>query len=107
MTSTTCAGIFGLTDCWMLATRDSSGNQIANPSKFPDGFKAVADFIHSLNLSSGLYTAKGVNTCAGYAASCGHEWQDALQWASWGKLQLRPRRSALGRLASRVQELTT
>jgi alpha-galactosidase len=31
------------------------------------------------------YTAKGPNTCAGFAASCNHEAQDALQWATWGK----------------------
>lgn len=24
-------------DCWMLATRDANGNQVANPDKFPDG----------------------------------------------------------------------
>ena len=71
-------------DCWMLAQRDANGNQVANPQKFPNGFKAVADFIHSLNMSSGLYTAKGHSTCAGFAASCEHEAQDALQWASWG-----------------------
>ena len=71
-------------DCWMLAARDAHGNQVANPQKFPNGFKAVADFIHSLNMSSGLYTAKGPTTCAGFAASCQHEAQDALQWASWG-----------------------
>ena len=68
----------------MLAARDPNGNQVANPQKFPNGFKAVADYIHSLGLKSGLYTAKGPNTCAGFAASCRHEAQDALQWASWG-----------------------
>ena len=68
----------------MLANRDTNGNQVANPQKFPQGFKAVVDFIHSLNLSAGLYTAKGPTTCAGFAASCQHEAQDALQWASWG-----------------------
>jgi hypothetical protein len=52
--------------------------------RFPNGFAAVASYIHSLNMSSGLYTAKGPNTCAGYAASCDHEFQDAAQWASWG-----------------------
>ena len=52
--------------------------------RFPNGFKAVADYIHSLGLKSGLYTAKGPNTCAGVAASCDHEYQDAAQWASWG-----------------------
>jgi len=71
-------------DCWMLATRDANGNQVPNPEKFPDGFAAVTKYIHSLGLSSGLYTAKGPNTCAGFAASCDHEFQDAAQWASWG-----------------------
>jgi alpha-galactosidase len=71
-------------DCWMMKDRDTNGNQVPNPEKFPNGFKDVADYIHSLGLSSGLYTAKGPNTCAGFAASCQHEAQDALLWASWG-----------------------
>jgi len=71
-------------DCWMSANRSADGNQVANPDKFPAGFKAVADFIHGLGLKSGLYTAKGPKTCAGFAASCEHEGQDALQWAAWG-----------------------
>ena len=45
-------------DCWMLANRTAEGNMIPNPTKFPNGFKAVADFIHGLGLKSGLYTAK-------------------------------------------------
>lgn len=71
-------------DCWMLAARDASGAQVANPAKFPRGFKAVADDIHALGLKAGLYTAKGPNTCAHFAASCDHEVQDAAQWATWG-----------------------
>ena len=68
----------------MEAQRDANGFQIANPQKFPDGFKNVTDFLHNLGLKSGLYTAKGNRTCAGFAASCEHEVQDAAQWASWG-----------------------
>lgn len=41
-------------------------------------------YINSLGLSAGLYTARGQHTCAGYAASCGYEAQDALLYASWG-----------------------
>lgn len=67
----------------MLANRTADGRQIANPEKFPNGFKAVADYIHSLGLGSGLYTAKGTTTCAGFAASCNHEVEDAAQWAEW------------------------
>ena len=68
----------------MLLNRTADGRQIANPEKFPAGFAAVADFIHGLGLKSGLYTAKGPTTCAGFAASCRHEAQDAAQWAEWG-----------------------
>jgi alpha-galactosidase len=70
-------------DCWMTANRTADGHQVPDPVRFPDGFKAVADFIHSLGLKSGLYTAKGPNTCAGFAASCNHEVEDAAQWAAW------------------------
>ena len=44
----------------------------------------MASYIHSIGLKSGLYTAKGPNTCAGFAASCDHEVQDAGNWAAWG-----------------------
>lgn len=71
-------------DCWMNAARGPAGEQVPQPAKFPHGFKPVADFIHGLGLKSGLYTAKGPNTCAKFAASCNHEIQDAAQWASWG-----------------------
>ena len=55
-----------------------------DPTKFPKGFKVVADYIHGLGMKSGLYTAKGPHTCQKRAASCLHEAQDAKQWASWG-----------------------
>ena len=58
--------------------------QVPDPTKFPDGFKAVADFIHNLGMMSGLYTAKGPHTCQRRAASCLHEAQDAKNWALWG-----------------------
>jgi len=71
-------------DCWMSFNRSADGSQVADPTKFPGGFKAVADFIHNLGMKSGLYTAKGPNTCQKRAASCLHEAQDAKQWAAWG-----------------------
>jgi hypothetical protein len=52
--------------------------------QFPDGFASVVDYIHSLGLQAGIYTARGSNTCAGFAGSCGHEAQDAAQFAEWG-----------------------
>ena len=71
-------------DCWMSFKRSADGSQVPDPKKFPQGFKAVADFIHNLSMKSGLYTAKGPKTCQKRAASCLHEAQDAKTWASWG-----------------------
>ena len=71
-------------DCWMSQNRSTNGSQVPDPNKFPQGFKAVADFIHGLGMKAGLYTAKGPHTCQQRAASCNHEAQDAKSWASWG-----------------------
>ena len=67
----------------MLADRDAAGNQVADPAKFPGGFKVVADAIHALGMQVGLYTARGPLTCQKRAASCNHEAQDARNWAAW------------------------
>jgi alpha-galactosidase len=61
-----------------------NGPQIANPQKFPDGVSSVVEYIKSKGLKLGLYTARAVTTCAGYAGSCMHESVDAKQWAAWG-----------------------
>ena len=68
----------------MAFNRSADGSQLPDPTKFPQGFKAVADAIHGMGMKSGLYTAKGPHTCQKRAASCLHEAQDAKQWASWG-----------------------
>ena len=43
--------------------RDSAGNFQYNAELFPNGMKAVADYIHSLGLKAGIYTDAGDNTC--------------------------------------------
>ena len=68
-------------DAWE-GERDSSG-EIHTNSKFPD-MKALADFVHSKGLKLGLYSSPGIKTCAGFAGSYGHEFQDAKTYASWG-----------------------
>ena len=52
-------------------------------SKFPD-MKALADYVHSKGLKLGIYSGPGNKTCGGYAASLGHEEQDANMYAEWG-----------------------
>ena len=68
-------------DTWE-AERDASGVLHTN-SKFPD-MKALADYVHSKGLKIGIYSGPGNKTCGGYAASLGHEEQDAKMYAEWG-----------------------
>jgi alpha-galactosidase len=71
-------------DCWSTKTRNSSGNLVADPAKFPSGMKALADYVHGKGLKLGIYSSAGTTTCAGYPASLGNEQRDANLWASWG-----------------------
>jgi alpha-galactosidase len=71
-------------DCWMASSRDSNGNLVPDPSKFPGGVAAVASYVHSLGLKLGIYEDAGTATCAGLPGSYGHEQQDANLFASWG-----------------------
>ncbi len=71
-------------DCWSLKQRDQNGCLVADPEKFPNGMKAVADYVHSRGLKFGMYSCDGTHTCAGYPGSFEHEFQDAETFASWG-----------------------
>jgi len=73
-----------LDDCWLAPERDSLQNLQADPKKFPDGMKALGDYIHSKGLKFGIYNCAGTKTCAGFPGTHGHEYQDALTYASWG-----------------------
>ncbi|MFD4603835.1 glycoside hydrolase family 27 protein [Streptomyces sp. NPDC058464] len=71
-------------DSWMASTRDGNGNLQADPAKFPNGIKAVADYVHSKGLKLGIYEDAGLQTCAKKPGSLGHEEADAKLFASWG-----------------------
>ncbi len=70
-------------DCWQVS-RDANANIVADPQRFPHGMKALGDYIHSLGLKFGVYSDAGSKTCAGRPGGLGHEYQDALTYASWG-----------------------
>lgn len=70
-------------DCWH-GQRDSLGFIHPDPTRFPSGIKALADYVHSKGLKFGLYSDVGYQTCGGRAGSRGHEFQDALTYAQWG-----------------------
>lgn len=71
-------------DCWSLKERDENGRLVADPEKFPNGMKAVADYVHSKGLKFGMYSCSGTHTCAGYPGSLEHEFVDAQTFADWG-----------------------
>ena len=71
-------------DGWMTKERDAEGHIIVDSTKFPHGIKAVADYVHSLGLKFGIYSAPGCFTCQKLMGSLGHEQTDANDYASWG-----------------------
>jgi len=71
-------------DMWQASSRDSSGNIAPDSRKFPNGMKAVADYVHGKGLKLGLYSDRGTKTCAGLPGSYNYETKDAQTYATWG-----------------------
>jgi alpha-galactosidase len=71
-------------DCWLTKSRNSAGQLVPDPTKFPDGISGTAAYVHSKGLKLGIYEDAGTATCAGYPGSLGHETTDANSFASWG-----------------------
>lgn len=71
-------------DCWSEKQRDENGRLVPDKNKFPNGMKAVADYIHSKGLKFGMYSCVGTLTCDGYPGSYRHEFIDAQTFAEWG-----------------------
>jgi len=70
-------------DCWQVK-RDADGAIVADPERFPQGMKALADYVHSKGLLFGIYSDAGSLTCEGRPGSRGYEYQDARTYAAWG-----------------------
>ena len=70
-------------DCWSLRERDANGRLVPDPEKFPNGMKAIADYVHEKGLKFGMYACAGEYTCAGFPGSYLHEFIDAETFASW------------------------
>merc|ERR1719330_144637 len=71
-------------DCWAVSRNATTGVIIEDPKAFPQGMKAVADYVHSKGLKFGIYSDRGTNTCEGRPGSQGYEVIDAQTYASWG-----------------------
>lgn len=67
-----------------MGDRDENGKIQPNPTKFPSGMKAMADYVHARGLKFGLYSDAGNKTCEGHMGSMGYEKEDAESYAEWG-----------------------
>jgi len=72
-----------LDDGWMSMERDSAGNLVPDPKKFPGGLGAIVEYVHARGLKFGLYNCAGTLTCARYPGTRGYEYQDARNYAAW------------------------
>jgi alpha-galactosidase len=70
-------------DSWDKTTRDAEGNLVVDPAKFPNGIKALADYVHARGLKLGIYADRGLMTCSKFPGSYGHEAADAALFASF------------------------
>lgn len=83
----------GIDDCWQQldGLKDANGVALVNSSKFPNGIKAVTDYIHSKGLKAGIYSDAGTLTCASgdqaggtTLGAYGYESQYAAAFTEWG-----------------------
>jgi alpha-galactosidase len=64
--------------------RDSNGIIVPDASKFPNGMKAIVDYIHERGLKAGIYSSPGKFDCVRSMGSMGFEQIDANTFAEWG-----------------------
>jgi alpha-galactosidase len=72
-----------LDDCWQVS-RAEDGTIVADPTRFADGMKTLADTVHARGLKFGVYTCAGTMTCQERPGSKDFEDQDMATYAEWG-----------------------
>ncbi|CAH0590125.1 unnamed protein product [Chrysodeixis includens] len=70
-------------DCWLEKQRSAKGLMVPDRKRFPNGMKALADYVHSKGLKFGMYQDIGTKTCEGYPGLQGHELYDADTFGAW------------------------
>lgn len=71
-------------DFWQLTERGEDGHIQIDKEKFPNGIKAVADYLHERGFKLGIYSDAADRTCGGVCGSYGFEKVDAADFAEWG-----------------------
>ncbi len=70
-------------DFW-VGGRDATNHLFPDQKRFPQGMKALADYVHSKGLKLGIYSDAAEYTCGGVTASYNFEELDAQTFAGWG-----------------------
>jgi len=70
-------------DCWQI-DRLQDGTLVADPLRFPNGIKVLADYVHSKGLKFGIYSDAGKLTCQKRPGSLNYEAIDAKTFSEWG-----------------------
>lgn len=71
-------------DDYWVGGRDNKNKLFPDPVRFPNGIKALADYIHSKGMKLGIYSDAAEYTCGGVTASYNFEELDAKTFADWG-----------------------
>jgi len=70
---------------WRDTKLGPNGELLANPKKFPNGIKPLADYAHSLGLKFGLHTVPGTHDCGGDpVGGYNREEIHVKQFVDWG-----------------------
>ncbi|HEU4553640.1 MAG TPA: glycoside hydrolase family 27 protein [Chitinophaga sp.] len=70
-------------DFW-VGGRDAKNRLYADRKRFPNGIKALADYVHGKGLKLGIYSDAAPLTCGGVTGSYNFEELDAQTFADWG-----------------------
>ena len=70
---------------WAAATRDQNGKLQSDPTRFPHGITALADYAHDRNMYLGIYHSPFNEGCGQdpRIGGAGHERVDAKTFADW------------------------
>ncbi|XP_045777161.1 alpha-N-acetylgalactosaminidase isoform X1 [Maniola jurtina] len=73
----------GIDDCWLEKKRDENDRLVPDRERFPNGMKAIADYLHDKGFKFALYQDYGNMTCMGYPGVLGYEAIDVQTFAEW------------------------
>lgn len=69
-------------DHW-VGGRDKNNRLFPDAARFPEGMKALSDYLHAKGLKLGIYSDAAELTCGGVTGSYGFEELDAQTFADW------------------------